>query len=36
MSIKIKNRSLSDFFIYAKDTAKEIDEGKRITRKNTI
>lgn len=36
MSIKIKSGSLSDFFMSAKDTAKEIDEGKHVTRKNTI
>jgi len=36
MSIKIKSGSLSDFFISAKETAKEIDEGKHVTRKNTI
>jgi predicted transcriptional regulator len=36
MSIKIKSGSLSDFFDSAKETAKEIDEGKLVTRKNTI
>ncbi len=36
MSIRIKSGSLSDFFDSAKETAKEIDEGKRVTRKNTI
>ena len=36
MSIKIKSSTLSDFFTSAKKTAKEIDEGKHVTRKNTI
>ncbi|MBU1169755.1 MAG: transcriptional regulator [Proteobacteria bacterium] len=36
MSIQIKPGSLSDFFDSAKETAKEIDAGKKITPKNTI
>lgn len=36
MSVEIKSGSLSDFFASAKETAKEIDEGKRVTRKNII
>jgi len=36
MSVEIKSGSLSDFFASAKETAKEIDEGRRVTRKNII
>ncbi|MCK5663180.1 MAG: helix-turn-helix transcriptional regulator [Thiotrichaceae bacterium] len=36
MSIDIKSGSLSDFFASAKETAKEIDKGKKLTKKNTI
>ncbi len=36
MSIEIKSGTLSDFFSSAKETAKEIDAGKRLTKKNTI
>ena len=36
MSIEIKSGNLFDFFESAKETAKEIDEGKRLTRKNII
>ena len=36
MSIDIKAGTLSDFFSSAKETAREIDEGKTLTRKNTI
>ena len=36
MSIEIRSGTLSDFFISAKDTAKEIDEGRRLTKKKTI
>ncbi len=36
MSIEIKSGSLSDFFASAKETAKEIDNGKKLTKKNTI
>ncbi len=36
MGIEIKNGSLADFLTSAKDTAKEIDDGKKITKKHTI
>jgi len=36
MSIEIKAGTLSDFFASAKETAKEIDHGEKITPKNTI
>lgn len=36
MTVNIKKGKLSDFFVSAKETAKEIDEGKKVTRKNTI
>jgi len=36
MSIDIKSGTLPDFFLSAKETAREIDEGKPLTRKNTI
>ena len=36
MSIELKPGLLSDFFASAKETAKEIDEGKRVTQKNII
>lgn len=36
MNIDIKAGTLSDFFSSAKETAREIDDGKRLTRKNTI
>ena len=36
MNIDIKTGTLSDFFSSAKETAREIDDGKRLTRKNTI
>lgn len=36
MSINITSGSLSDFFASAKETAKEIDNGKKITKKNII
>jgi len=36
MGIEIKGGNLVDFFTSAKDTAKEIDERKKITQKNTI
>ncbi len=36
MTIEIKSGSLSDFFASAKETAKEIDDGKKLTKKNTI
>lgn len=36
MSVEIKAGLLSNFFASAKETAKEIDEGRRVTRKNII
>lgn len=36
MSIEIKSGTLSDFFASAKETAIEIDQGKKLTKKNTI
>ena len=36
MSIEIKSGTLSDFFASAKETAREIDQGKKLTKKNTI
>ena len=36
MSVELKAGSMSDFFSSAKKTAKEIDQGKRVTRKNII
>lgn len=36
MSIEIKSGTLSDFFASAKETVKEIDQGKRLTKKNTV
>lgn len=36
MGIEIKSGSLTDFFASAKATAREIDEGKAITKKNII
>ena len=36
MSIELKAGSISDFFASAKETAREIDQGKRVTAKNTI
>ncbi len=36
MTIEIKSGSLSEFFASAKETAKEIDLGKKVTKKNTI
>lgn len=36
MSVEIRAGLLSDFFASAKKTAKEIDEEKRVTRKNII
>lgn len=36
MTIELKAGTLSDFFASAKETAKEIDEGKKITPKNII
>ncbi|MFH0727808.1 MAG: transcriptional regulator [Pseudomonadota bacterium] len=36
MSVELRPGSLSDFFASAKKTAKEIDEGKKVTKKNII
>lgn len=36
MSIEVKTGSLDDFFASAKATAREIDQGKKVTSKNTI
>jgi len=36
MTVKLKAGSISDFFASAKETAKEIDEKKKITKKNII
>jgi predicted transcriptional regulator len=36
MTIEIKEGDMSDFFASAKETAKEIDEGEKVTRKNTV
>ncbi|HIO93277.1 MAG TPA: HTH domain-containing protein [Leucothrix mucor] len=36
MSIEIKSGTLSDFFASAKETAREIDQGTNLTKKNTI
>jgi len=36
MSIEIKAGTLSDFFTSAKETTREIDQGKKLTRKNII
>lgn len=36
MSIELKAGFLSDFFASAKETAREIDQGKKVTPKNII
>ena len=36
MNVELKAGTLSDFFASAKETAKEIDSGEKVTRKNTI
>ena len=36
MTVEIKSGSLSEFFASAKETAKEIDRGEKITKKNTV
>ncbi|HIJ32766.1 MAG: HTH domain-containing protein [Gammaproteobacteria bacterium] len=36
MSIEITSGSVDDFFASAKETARDIDQGKRLTRKNRI
>ncbi|MGB9499488.1 MAG: hypothetical protein ACKVE4_07005 [Dissulfuribacterales bacterium] len=36
MNVELKAGSISDFFSSAKETAKEIDEGRKVTPKNII
>jgi predicted transcriptional regulator len=36
MSVKIKQGTLTDFLDSARDTAREIDAGKKVTRKKTV
>ncbi|MFW8601592.1 transcriptional regulator [Desulfobacterota bacterium M19] len=36
MTIELKAGSIKDFFISARETAKEIDAGRKLTPKNTI
>ena len=36
MNVELKAGLISDFFASAKETAKEIDEGRRVTKKNII
>lgn len=36
MTVELKAGSLKDLFASAKETAKEIDEGKKLTPKNTV
>ena len=36
MSVELKSGSLSDFFSSAKETAREIDEKIKVTKKNII
>ncbi len=36
MNVALKSGSMSDFFSSAKETAKEIDEGRKVTEKNII
>jgi len=36
MSIEIKAGTLDEFFSSAKETAREIDQGAKLTRKNTV
>jgi len=36
MNVELKAGTISDFFSSAKETAKEIDEGRKITPKNII
>jgi hypothetical protein len=33
MKVELKAGSISDFFASARETAKEIDEGKKVTEK---
>jgi predicted transcriptional regulator len=36
MKVELKAGTISDFFSSAKETAKEIDEGRKVTKKNII
>ena len=36
MNVELKAGSISDFFASAKETAKEIDKGRKVTKKNII
>ena len=36
MTIELKAGTIEDFFASAKETAKEIDDGRKLTPKNTI
>jgi len=36
MNVELKAGALADFFSSAKETAKEIDEGKKVTPKNIV
>lgn len=36
MNVELKAGSISDFFASAKETAKEIDEGRKVTKKNIV
>jgi len=36
MTVELKAGSLKDFFASARETAKEIDEGRKVTPKNVI
>lgn len=36
MNVELKAGLISDFFASAQETAKEIDEGKKVTKKNII
>ncbi|MEA1934421.1 MAG: transcriptional regulator [Thermodesulfobacteriota bacterium] len=36
MNVELKAGSISDFFASAKETAKEIDKGRKVTEKNII
>ena len=36
MNVELKAGAITDFFSSAKETAKEIDKGKKVTRKNIV
>ena len=36
MTVELKAGNIKDFFVSAKETAKEIDDGHKLTPKNTI